>query len=87
MNLVTTKVGAKHELLFNEPASAKLELLFYKPEAGLLNKCSCLARALGVIKFINMGETILVPILKSDLDVQQTHLSFNGKVDKHPSHT
>ena len=39
MKLVTPNVGAKHELLFN------------KPEAGLLNKCSCLAAALGATKF------------------------------------
>jgi hypothetical protein len=39
INLVTPKARAKHELLFNEPAS------------GLLNKRSCLAPALGVTKF------------------------------------
>jgi hypothetical protein len=39
MNLVTTKVGAKHELLFNEPASAKVELLFNKPAfKGIVKK-------------------------------------------------
>ncbi len=38
MNSVTPKGTAKHDLLFNGVAS----------EAGLLNKCSCLARALGV---------------------------------------
>ncbi len=42
MNLVTTKAGAKHELLFNRTAS----------ETGLLNKSSHLAPALGVTKFI-----------------------------------
>jgi hypothetical protein len=42
MKLVTPNVGAKHKLLFN------------KPEAGLLNKCSCLAAALGATKFIGV---------------------------------
>jgi hypothetical protein len=41
INLVTPKVGAKHELLFNKPVT----------EAGLLSKSSCLAAALGVTKF------------------------------------
>ncbi len=43
----------------------------------MLNKGSCLARALGVTKFINMRDMILVTIvvlLKSDLGVHQTHL-------------
>ncbi len=52
MNLVTPKAGAKHELLFNKPAS----------EAGLLNKSSCLARALGETKFIDMRDMILVTL-------------------------
>jgi hypothetical protein len=42
MNLVQPKAAAKCELLFNKMAS----------EAGLFNKGSCLARALGVTKFI-----------------------------------
>jgi hypothetical protein len=52
VNLVTPKGAAKLELLFNELAS----------EAGLLNKGSCLARALGVTKFINMRYMILVTL-------------------------
>ncbi len=42
LNLITPKAGAKHEHLFNQLAS----------EAGLLNKCLCLALALGVTKLI-----------------------------------
>jgi hypothetical protein len=67
--LVTSKAGAKHEHLFNVPAS----------EAGLLNEISCLALALGVTKFIIITDMIWVTLcllLKSDLDVQQTHLSL-----------
>ncbi len=49
---------------------------------SLLNKYSCLARALGGTKFINMRGTIFghtLLFLNSDLDVQQTHLSLiNG---------
>jgi hypothetical protein len=30
MNLVTPKAGAKHELLFNEPAIGFLNLIMYK---------------------------------------------------------
>ncbi len=52
MNLVKPKVGAKHELLINKPTS----------EAGLLNRGSCLARALGVTKFINKRDMILVTL-------------------------
>ncbi len=38
--------------------------LFYGkvPEAGLLNKCSCLARALGLTKFTTMRDMILVTL-------------------------
>jgi len=46
-------------------------------EASLLNKGSCLARALCVTKFINMRDVIfvaLVVLLKSHSDDQQTHL-------------
>jgi hypothetical protein len=52
MNLETPKAGAKHELLFNEPSS----------EAGLLNKSSCSAAALGVTKFIDVKDMILVTL-------------------------
>jgi hypothetical protein len=38
--------------MFNKPTS----------EAGLLNKSSCLAHALGVIEFVNMGDKILVTL-------------------------
>ncbi len=51
-NLVTPKVEAKHELLFNKLAS----------EAGFLNKGSCLVRTLGVTKSINMRDMILVTL-------------------------
>jgi hypothetical protein len=47
------------------------------PEAGLLNKSSHSAAALGVTKFITTIAAHLVALfvlLKSDLDVQQTHL-------------
>jgi hypothetical protein len=47
VNLVTPKAEAKHELLFN-----KVLILAGKSEAGLLNKSSCLAPAIGVTKFI-----------------------------------
>jgi hypothetical protein len=59
---LTPKVEAKHELLFN------------KPEAGLLNKCSCLAAVLGATKFKGVIVKNLVT-LKSDLCVQQTSFS------------
>ncbi len=49
MNLVTPKAGAKHELLFNKPAS----------EASLLNKSSYLAPALGVTKFTLANDMFL----------------------------
>ncbi len=46
-------------------------------EAGLLNKSSCLAPALGVTKFIIVSDMFLITIsalpLKSGLDVQQKH--------------
>jgi hypothetical protein len=46
MNLVTPKAAAKGKLSFN------------KPEAGVLNKCSFLAPALGVTKFIIVTDMI-----------------------------
>jgi hypothetical protein len=66
--LVTLKAVAKHKLLFNKVAA--------ETEAGLLIKCSCLAAALGVTKFETIIAIFLVTLLKSDLDVQQTHLLF-----------
>jgi hypothetical protein len=50
-------------------------------EAGLLNKRSCLALALGVTTLIIVIDIILLTLCcapKSDLDVQQTHLSTLG---------
>ncbi len=52
VNLATPKAGAKHELLFNK----------LKPEAGLLNKKSCLAAALGATEFITVIVMILVTL-------------------------
>ncbi len=52
-------------------------VLRFSPEAGLLNKSSCLAAGLGVTKFvtvISMNWSHFVALLKSDLDVQQTGL-------------
>jgi hypothetical protein len=54
MILVTPKVGAKLELLFNELASAS--------EVGLLNKSSCLSSALGMTKFITIIAMFLVAL-------------------------
>jgi hypothetical protein len=55
MNLVTPKVGAKYELLFNEVAS----------EAGLLSNRSCLAQALVVTKFIIAIDMSLVTLCRA----------------------
>jgi len=47
-------------------------------KSSLLNKCSCLAPTLGVTKFIIVKDMISVTLfvlLKSDIDVQQTHLN------------
>ncbi len=68
MNLVTPTDAAKYELLFNKAS-----------ENGLLNKSSCLPQALGATKLIIATDMILVTshfvlLLKSHLDVQQTHL-------------
>jgi len=54
MNYVTPKARANHEHLFNKLASAS--------EVGLLNKSSCLAPALGMTKFINVTNMILVKL-------------------------
>jgi hypothetical protein len=43
---------------------------------SVLNKWTCLARALGVITFGIVEDTIFVVLLKVDLDVQQTYLRF-----------
>ncbi len=55
---------------------AKLEV--HRLEAGLLNKRSCLAAALGITESLTTIGMILVlqciELLKSDLDVQQNHL-------------
>ncbi len=52
VNSVTPKAQAKHEHLFNKQAY----------EAGLLNKRSCLASALGVTKFTNVRDVIFVTL-------------------------
>jgi hypothetical protein len=52
INFVTLKAAAKRELLFNKPDS----------EAGLLNKGTCLAAALGMAEFITEIEVILVTL-------------------------
>jgi hypothetical protein len=65
MNFVTPKAAAKHELLFNKPASVMLpanDYIFH--QASLLNKSSCLAPACGVTKSLNcqkyyFGHTLL----------------------------
>ncbi len=52
------------------------EHLFNKSDSGLLNKSSWLAAALGVTNFIaiiTMNLVTVVVLLKSDLDLQQTH--------------
>jgi hypothetical protein len=53
--------------------------LFNKPASGLLNKSSFCAPVVGLTKFANVRGMSLVTLcfaLKSDLDVQQTHLSI-----------
>ena len=67
MNLVTSKEGAKHELLFNELASGHTVVpiksdLDVQQMAGSLNKSSHLAPALGVTKFILFIDMILVTL-------------------------
>jgi hypothetical protein len=52
INLCPPKAAAKWVLLFNKLAS----------EPGLLNKGSYLARALGVTKFMNERDIILVTL-------------------------
>jgi hypothetical protein len=56
-----------------------MEHKFYAPEAGSFDKSSCLAPALGATKFAiakNMIWSPFVVLIKSDLYVEQTHLSF-----------
>ena len=50
MNLVTPKAGAKHERLFNKPASV----------CWIIS--SCPTQALGVTKFTNVGDMILITL-------------------------
>jgi hypothetical protein len=68
VKLVTSKVGVKHELLFNEPTS------------GLLNKISSSAAALSVAKFVNKHrydfDHTLLCCLKAQL-----HLLFKRKIE------
>jgi hypothetical protein len=42
----------------------KCQAVFNKPisEAGLLNECLCIAQALGVTKFINVRDMILITL-------------------------
>jgi hypothetical protein len=54
----------------NKPTSE----LHQESEAGSLNKSSCLAPVLGVTIVTDMILVTLVVLLKSHLDVQQTHL-------------
>jgi hypothetical protein len=60
--------------MFNKPTSAT--------EAGLLNKSSCLAPALGGTKLIFDIDfwSLFVVLLKSALDVQQTLLCFFANI-------
>ncbi len=58
--------------MLNEPTS----------EAGLLNKSSCLAPALGVTKIIIVTDIFwshFVVLLKSYLDAQRTHLRTKAR--------
>jgi len=51
--------------------------MLWSPEAGLLNKSSCLPPGLGVTNLQNPEELFwprFVALFKPDLDVQQTHL-------------
>jgi hypothetical protein len=52
INLVTPKAAAKQEFLPNK----------LPPEAGLLNKSSCLAQTLGVTKFTIVTDKIWVTL-------------------------
>ncbi len=68
-NSVAPKAAAKHELLFNKPAS----------EASLLNKRLMLGSSIRCeqiyqYELYDFGHTLLCYLLKSDLDVQQTPL-------------
>ncbi len=59
--------------------------VFNKSTSCLLNKGSCLSTTLSVTKFINMRYLILVilfVILKSHLDVQQTHRHLDYRLLK-----
>jgi hypothetical protein len=70
MILVTPKVAIKHKLISDSPKVYKVHLsTSFCSETDLLNKSSCLALALGVTK------SHFAILLKSDLGVQQTHLS------------
>jgi hypothetical protein len=55
---VTQYITIMVKILLTPIAGAKHEMLFNKQEAGLLNKGSCLARALGATKFINVRDMI-----------------------------
>ncbi len=49
-------------ILVTPKAGAKYDILFKKPEAGLLYTSSCLAPTLGVTKFIIVTDIILVTL-------------------------
>ncbi len=64
--------------MFNKPTDSLLLrrlVVFTTSEVGSLNKSSSFAPALGVIKITNVRDSFghTVMILKSDIDVQQTH--------------
>jgi hypothetical protein len=56
MNLVTPKGAALLEILFKKLNCA---------EFSLLNECSCLARVIGVAKFTNVRDIILVTLCRA----------------------
>ncbi len=64
--------------LFNNSTKTLSPFLLLRPEARFLNKISHLAAALSVTKFISMIGMNVV-LVKSDLDVQQTHLCMLNK--------
>jgi hypothetical protein len=74
MTLVTLLCCLSQALMFNKPIS----------DVSSLNKHSCLAQALAVNKFMKINAMTLVSghtlvLLKSDLDVQETHLASKAR--------
>jgi hypothetical protein len=78
-DLVTPKVGAKHELLFNKPAS--VSFIFngggWFVEQRLVLSSSFRCDQINNCKRHHFGHTVV--LLKFDLDIQQTHFSFLNK--------